>query len=358
MSRLVIASIECVDSQENYGRFVCAPLERGFGVTLGNVLRRVLLGHLPGAAVTHVQMGPILHEFSTIPDVKEDTIEFLLNIKSLRLKALNKRPGKLNLRKEGAGEVYASDITPSADFEIINPDLYLATVNGAEAVFEVEFDVGLGEGYRPAESSDGLPVGTIPVDAVFTPVHKVNFNVKPIRTGEDITRDQLEIEVWTNGSITPTNAISESARTVMDQLNPFLEYPQTSRMKTEEEQRRLQIPDEKYNMPVEQLDLSVRTMNCLRRAGITTVGELIGKGEKELLSLRNFGLKSKVELQERLETIGLTLTPADEDEEDAEGVASEETEEPEEGDDTAAAMDQVETEEDIEAEVEAEAEGA
>jgi len=319
LSRLVIANIECVDSQENYGRFDCAPMEHGFGVTLGNALRRVMLGYLPGAAVTQVQIGSILHEFSTIPDVKEDTIEFLLNVKAIRLNALSDRPGKLMLRKEGAGEVYARDIAPSIDFEIINPDCYLATVNSDTAVFEVEFDVDLGTGYHTATSEDGMPIGTIPVDAVFTPIRKVNFNVKALPTVDGESRDLLQIEVWTDGTITPEEAISEGARVIIEQMTPFLEYPQTSKLKSEEEQRRLQIPDEKFNMPVEQLDLSVRTMNCLRRAGIATVGELISKGERELLSLRNFGQKSKIELEEKLGLIDLTLTYGDDDDEDGFG---------------------------------------
>ena len=343
MSRLAIANIECVDSQENYGRFICAPMEPGFGVTLGNALRRMMLGYLPGAAVTQVQIGSILHEFSTIPDVKEDTTEFLLNVKAIRLKALSDRPGKLILRQEGGGEVYARDIAPSVDFEIVNPDAYLATVNSDSAVFEVEFDVDLGTGYRVATSEDGMPIGTIPVDAVFTPIKKVNYNVKPMPTGEEGSRDMLEIEIWTDGTTTPEEAISEGARIVIEQMTPFLEYPQTSKLKSEEEQRRLQIPDEKFNMPVEQLDLSVRTMNCLRRAGIATVGELISKGERELLSLRNFGQKSKIELEEKLTAIDLTLTPADEDDEsvleDGEVAADAET-----GDDAGDAAADAETE--------------
>lgn len=309
MSLLAVANIECVDERENYGRFIAEPIEKGFGTTLGNTLRRVLLGYLPGAAVTQVRIENILHEFSTIADVKEDTIDFLLNVKALRIKALSDRPGKLTLIKEGEGKVYASDITPTADFEIINPDLYLATVNSPDATLEVEFDVNLGVGYQPAESSDEMPLGTIPVDAIFTPMRKVNFEVKPFHIGQEVTRESLQIEIWTDGTITPNDAISRSAQILIDQLNPFVEYPQVSRTKGEEDQRRLQIPDEQYNMAVEQLDLSVRTMNCLRRASIATVGELISKGEKELLSLRNFGLKSKQELEEKLAVIGLSLYP-------------------------------------------------
>ncbi|MFH0941661.1 MAG: DNA-directed RNA polymerase subunit alpha [Chloroflexota bacterium] len=308
MSRLVVAKIECADSQKNYGRFVAEPMEKGFGITLGNTLRRVLLSYLLGAAITKVTIDTILHEFSTIPHVKEDTIEFLLNIKAIRLKALAARSGKLYLSKEGEGPVYAGDITPSTDFEIPNPELYLATLNSPEAKLNVEFDVELGTGYQPAEANNNLPIGTIPLDAVFTPVRKVNYTITPVHIGQETSRERLQLEIWTDGTITPEEALSESAKILTEQIQPFIEFPQVSRMKTDEEQRRLKIPNEQYNMPVEQLDLSVRTMNCLRRAGITTVGELVSKGEKELLSLRNFGQKSKEELEERLAVIGLSLT--------------------------------------------------
>jgi len=279
----------------------------------------VLLGYLTGAAITRVKIDSILHEFSTIPHVKEDTIEFLLNVKTVRLKALVARPGKLTLTKEGEGPVYAGDITPSADFEIINPETYLATINAPEASLNIEFDVELGTGYQSAESNDNLPIGTIPLDAIFTPTRKVNYSIQPVHIGQETSREQLQLEIWTDGTVSPEEALSESAKLLSEQLTPFIEFPQVSRMKTEEEQRRLKIPDEKYNMPVEQLDLSVRTMNCLRRAGISTVGELVSKRERELLSLRNFGLKSKQELEDRLATLDLTLSMATaEEDEDGE----------------------------------------
>lgn len=317
MSLLIVAKIECVDSRDNYGRFIAEPLEKGFGITLGNTLRRVLLSYLTGAAVTRVIIESVLHEFSTIPYIKEDIIEFLLNVKAMRLKTLTARSGKLTLTKEGEGPVFARDITPSADFEITNPDLYLATINSPEAKLNIEFDVELGTGYRPAGSNDNLPLGTIPLDAIFTPIRKVNYNIRPVHTGQETGHEQLQLEIWTDGTISPEEALSESAKIMSEQLSPFIEYPQVSGMKAEEEQRRLNIPDEQYNMPVEQLDLSVRTMNCLRRAGITTVGELVSIGQKELLSLRNFGLKSKQELEERLVNTGLSLSMIPEDEPEA-----------------------------------------
>ena len=309
MARLAISRIECVESKDNFGRFLAEPLEKGVGITLGNVLRRILLGYLPGAAVTCVKIEGIQHEFSTIPHAKEDTTEFLLNVKALRLRPLSGEPGKLTLEVEGEGRVCAADIKPSADFEIANPELYLITLDSPEARLYVEFNVELGEGYRQAEHGADLPVGTIPVDAIFTPTRKVNFSVEPTHVGQETSRERLYLEVWTDGTISPVDAISSSASILVEQLSPFVDYIKVALLEEGEKAIRLSIPDEKYNMPVEQLDLSVRTMNCLRRGGIATVGELISKGEKELMNLRNFGQKSKKELEERLETLGLSLTP-------------------------------------------------
>jgi len=308
LSRLAIPSIDCVESKENFGRFVAEPLGRGFGVTLGNALRRVLLSYLPGAAVTQVKIEGIMHEFSTIPYVKEDTTDFLLNVKALRLKSLSNQPGKLTLEVKGEGQVCAADIEPSTDFEVVNPELYLATLDSTEAKLYVEFDVELGEGYRQAEPSDNLPIGVIPLDAIFTPIRKVNFTVEPIHIGRETGRERLCLEVWTDGTISPVDAISRSASILVEQLSPFVDYARVSRMKAEE-LISLPISDEQYNMPVDQLNLSVRTMNCLRRDDITTVGEVISRGEKGLLELRNFGQKSKQEIEECLNALGLSLTP-------------------------------------------------
>jgi len=318
LSRLVIPTIKCIEATATFGRFFAEPLEKGFGTTLGNSLRRVLLGYLPGAAITWIKIEGIQHEFSTIPHVKEDTIEFLLNIKALRLKPLSNQPGKLTLEVEGEGQVCAADIKPSADFEVINPELHLATLDSPEAKLYIEFNVELGEGYRQAESSDNLPVGAIPVDAIFGPIRKVNTTVESIHIGRETSLERLCLEVWTNGAISPVDAISLSAEILINQLSPFVEYVRVSQMEEEKQLIRRSIPDEKYNMPVEQLDLSVRTLNSLRRGGITTVGELITKGEKELLSLRNFGQKSKQELDERLKSLGLSLVSTAEEGEEHE----------------------------------------
>jgi DNA-directed RNA polymerase subunit alpha len=325
LSHLVIPRIKCVESRDNFGSFLAEPLEKGFGVTLGNALRRVLLGHLPGAAVTRVKIEGIQHEFSTIPNVKEDVTEFLLNVKALRLKPLSDQPGELILEVGGEGRVCAADIKPSSDFEIVNPELYLATLDSPEARLYVEFGVELGTGYRQAESSDNLPIGTIPLDAIFTPTRKVNFTVEPTHIGRETSRERLSLEVWTDGTISPVDAISRSADILIEQLSPFVDYPRLSQIEEEKESVRLSIPEEQCNIPVEQLDLTVRTMNCLRRAGIATVGEIISTGEKELLKLRNFGQKSKQEIEERLKALGLSLTPQVEEETEEEEEAEEAT---------------------------------
>ncbi len=309
MSRLAIPKIECIENRDNFGHFVVEPLERGFGVTLGNTLRRVLLSYLPGAAVTRVMIEGVQHEFSTLPHMKEDITEFLLNVKALRLKSLTGRPGKLALEVEREGQVRAADIKLTADFEVADPDLYLATLDSSEAKLFAEFDVELGEGYKQAESSDGLPIGVIPLDAIFSPVRKVNFAIEPIHIGRETSLQRLHLEVWTDGTIIPEDAISRSASILVEQLSPFVNYTEVSRLEAEEGLVRRSIPEGQYNKPVEELDLSVRTMNCLRRGGITTVGELISTGEKGLMGLRNFGKRSKKEIEERLAELGLSLNP-------------------------------------------------
>ncbi len=311
MSRLVIPKIECVESRDNFGRFLATPLEKGFGVTLGNSLRRVLLSYLPGAAVTRIRIDGVQHEFSTIPHVKEDVTEFILNVKEIRLIPLSGEPGRLTLEVIGEGQLCAGDIKPSTDFEIANPELYLATLDSPEARLYVEFDVELGEGYRQAESRDDLPIGTIPVDAIFTPVRRVNFTVEPTHIGQETSREQLSLDVWTDGAMLPVDAVSRSAAILVEQLTPFVSCAEAVEAEVEEQRLRSSIPEELYNMPVDKLDLSVRTMNCLRRGGIDTVGQIITRGEKGLMALRNFGQKSRQEIEERLKELGLSLTPSE-----------------------------------------------
>lgn len=305
MSQLVVPKIGCVESKENFGRFVAEPLEKGLGVTLGNAMRRMLLGQLPGAAVTRVKIEGIQHEFTTIPDVKEDVVEFLLNVKGIRMKPVSGSDGKLVLEANGEGDVTAADIAPSSDFEIVNPDLHLATLDSADAHLYVEFDIEISRGYREADSGGNLSPGVIPVDAIFGPVRKVNFVVEPVRVGQISSNERLVLDVWTDGTVSPTDAIAVSAQALLEQLSPFVSYNHVTQVR--EEASVPTIPAELASMPVEQLNLSVRTLNCLRRGGITNVGEIMSRGEKELMSLRNFGQKSKVELDERLKELGLTL---------------------------------------------------
>jgi DNA-directed RNA polymerase subunit alpha len=309
LAGLLVPKIECTEQTENFGRFVAEPLEKGFGITLGNSLRRVLLGYLSGAAVTQVRIEGVQHEFTVIPNAKEDVIEFLLNVKQVRIKPLSERGGTLTLEVEGEGRICAADIKPSADFEITNPELPLITLSNPKGRLYVELDVEIGTGFRPAESSDNTPVGTIPVDAIFTPIRKVNYTIEPTHLGRETSRERLSLEIWTDGTMSPVDALSQAAAILTEQLTPFVEFVKISQMKAEERAIRLSIPDEKYNMPVEQLDLSVRTMNCLRRSNIATVGELVAKGTKELLKLRNFGQKSYQEIEDRLSAIGLSLNP-------------------------------------------------
>lgn len=315
---LIVPEIKCIESTATFGHFVAEPLGKGVSITIGNSLRRILLGYLPGAAVSWIKIEGMQHEFSTLPHMKEDTIEFLLNIKALRLKPLSGQPGKLILEVDGEGEVRAADIKPSTDFEIINPELYLATLDSPEAKLYIEFNVELGTGYQQAEFiGDNPPVGVIPIDAIFSPVRKVNINIEPTHVGREISRERLHLELWTDGTVSPTTAVSLGADILIKQLTPFVDYAKVSQIEEEKQLIRLSIPDEKYNMPIEQLDLSARTQNCLRRGGITTVGEILTRGEKELLSLRNFGQKSRQELEERLEALGLSLSPdAEEGKED------------------------------------------
>jgi DNA-directed RNA polymerase subunit alpha len=330
LSPLTLPRIECIESKGNFGRFSVEPLDKGIGITLGNSMRRMLLGYLPGAAITSVKIEGIQHEFSTIPDMKEDTIEFLLNVKAIRLKALSGRPGKLVLDVNREGEVHASDIKGSDDFEIVDPEQYLATLDTADAKLYVEFNVELGEGFRQADTNANLPIGVIPVDAIFTPIRKVNFTIEPVHMGRETSRERMYLDIWTDGTLSPVEAVSRSSELLVQQLMPFVSLAQASQVQIEKKPVATDIPDEKFNMPVEELDLSVRTMNSLRRGGISTVGELVFKGEKELLGLRNFGQKSRQEVEERLKTLGLTLAISGKGKEDSEIPVTEESEEEEE----------------------------
>lgn len=302
MLEVISPKIECEDSSENYAKFVVKPLDPGFGITLGNSLRRVLLSSLLGAAVTAVKIEEVQNEFTTIPHVKEDVIEFLLNVKELRLRALSDRPGRLFLEAKGEGLVCAGDIKPSADFEVVNPELHLATLDSVDAQLNVVFYVEQGKGYVPAGHGDGLPLGMIPVDAIFTPVRRVNYTVEKTRVGQVSNYDLLILEVWTDGTISPSEALSQSAKILAEHFSLFYDLGSVA---VEGEKPLPSIPLEQYEMPLEQLGLSVRTVNSLRRGGITKVGELLEKSKEDLLGLRSFGQKSLEEIWERLEALDL-----------------------------------------------------
>jgi len=297
------------DSDETFGRIVAEPLAAGFGITVGNALRRTLLSALPGTAITAVRIEGVEHEFTTIPHMKEDVVEFLLNVKDIRIRGLTDRPGKMFLDASGEGPVSAGRIQPTADYEIVNPELHLATLDSADARLSVEFNVEQGRGYVPAGTSDGLAIGVIPVDAIYTPVRRVNYRVERTRVGQVTNYDRLIIEVWTDGTISPTDAVSNAADILVDQFAAFsrLGRPQPTLVG-----RGLgsgsALPLDRYNTPIEDLSLSVRAYNCLKRSGLMTVGAVLEKSEEELLGLRNFGRKSYDELKEKLVSMGF-LTP-------------------------------------------------
>lgn len=305
LTQLESPQLQIEEANDTYARVVAEPLQSGFGTTLGNSLRRVLLSSLPGAAVSSVRIDEVEHEFSTIPNMKEDTTEFLLNLKEVRLRGYSDRPGKLYLEAAGSGAVTAAAIQPTADYDIVNPDLYLATLDGDQARLTVELNVERGTGYVPAGAAAGMPIGVIPVDAIFTPVRKVNYTVQHTRVGQMTNYDRLILEVWTDGTLTGVEAISQSADILSDYLHRFsaLGKPVVPAM-----ERGLGIgsslPPDRYNTPIEDLNLSVRAYNCLKRSGLMTVGQVLEKSEDELLSLRNFGRKSYDELRERLVELG------------------------------------------------------
>ncbi|MCC7363663.1 MAG: DNA-directed RNA polymerase subunit alpha [Dehalococcoidia bacterium] len=303
----VVPQLTVEDETETYARLVVEPLESGYGITLGNALRRVLLSSLEGAAITSVRIDQVQHEFSTIAGVQEDTTELLLNVKEIRLRALSNRSGTLALDAEGPGEVTAGDLQVPADFEIVNPELHIATLDSPSARLNVEFHAQLGKGYVPAGSVEGMPIGVIPVDAVFSPIRKVNYRVEKTRVGQSTNYDRLLLEVWTDGTIGAVDAIGQSADILMDQFSLFsvMGRPDVPVLPSGGPTATgLMMPPDRYNTPIEDLQLSVRAYNCLKRSGLMTVGQVLEKSENELLGLRNFGRKSYDELRDRLIELG------------------------------------------------------
>ncbi len=318
---MVLPKVECETSSRGYARFVIGPMERGYGTTIGNALRRVLLSSTAGAAITSIRVSDIYHEFSTIPHVKEDMTQLILNVKQVRLKIYSdgSEPSRLRLEVGGEGVVTAGDLECPSDVEIINPDLYLFTVDSDEAEVEIELTVQRGKGYSPAEERDKLPIGEIPVDAIFSPIRKVGYEVQQARVGQMTNFDRLIMEIWTDGTIQPQEALSEAAEVLVKHL---LLVAGVEEEIPEEEAEEEGIPAHVYEMLIEDLGLNVRVYNCLKRTGITNVGEVLEKlekGEEEMMGIRNFGPKSLAELKQKLGEMGLLLT---EEEEEPEGVTA------------------------------------
>lgn len=307
VNNLVMPKIESTAMSAEYGRFVVSPLERGYGTTLGNALRRVLLASLPGAAVTSIRVTDVPHEFSAIPGVREDMMQFILHIKQLRLKLHSTDIARMRLEVNGAGPVTAADIQTPPEVEIINPELYLFTVDADETFLEIEMTAETGRGYSPAEERGRLPIGELPVDAIFSPIRRVSYDVDKTRVGQVADYDKVTLQIWTDGTIKPEESLAQSAQILMQHLRPIAGVSEESFMAVEEERAEESIPNEIYDTPIEQLDLSVRVFNSLKRTGITKVGEMLemlDRGEETMLAIRNFGEKSLDELKQQLRAKG------------------------------------------------------
>jgi len=320
LSNMVTPKVEREAEARNYGKFVIGPLERGYGVTLGNALRRVLLSSLEGTAVTSVRITDVLHEFSDIPGVREDVLQVMLRIKQLRMLLHDVDTAHLHLEVRGEGEVTAADIQVPGEVEIVNPDLYLFAVDDPDVNLEIDLTVERGRGYSPANERNGrLPIGELPVDAIFTPIKRVNWTVGSARVGQSTNFDRLELEIWTDGTLTPENALSNASRILIDHLR-FISGINEEMLVVEpvEEVAGTRLTSEAVETPIENLDLSVRVFNSLKRTGITTVGnviELLEKGDEAVMSIRNFGEKSLQELRDKMREKGFL---PDETEEESE----------------------------------------
>lgn len=306
--------IECVElsNGNKYGKFIIEPLERGYGITLGNSLRRVLLSSLPGVSVTSIKIDKVLHEFSTVPGVIEDVTEIILNIKELSVKLHSEGPKVVYIDAEGEGPVLAKDIKADADVEVLNPDLHIATLNGDDRLY-MEMVLNRGRGYVSSEKNklQGQPIGLIPIDSFYTPIRKVNYTVENTRVGQDTDFDKLVLEVWTNGTVKPDEAISLGAKILSEHLNLFIDLSEQAKhteiMVEKEETKKEKV----LEMTIEELDLSVRSYNCLKRASINTVEDLISKTEDDMMKVRNLGRKSLEEVVQKLNALGLSLAKSE-----------------------------------------------
>ena len=301
-------NIECIeaDNDRNYAKFLCEPLERGYGMTIGNSLRRILLSSLPGAAITSVKIDGVVHEFSTVPGVVEDVPEIIVNLKSVRLKMHDNEEKIISIKFKGAGEVKAGDIITDSTLEILNPELHIATVaEGAE--LNMEMTVERGRGYNTADKNkrEDMALSTLPIDSIFTPVKKVNYKVENTRVGQRVDYDKLTIEVWTDGSLKPFEALSLAAKVMTGHLELFIDLSETAKntqvMVEKEESKKEKV----LEMPIEELELSVRSYNCLKRAGIATVEDLANKSQEDMMKVRNLGKKSLDEVTNKLIALGL-----------------------------------------------------
>ncbi len=311
MNNMVTPKIERVAEARAYGKYEISPLERGYGITLGNALRRVMLSSMEGSSVTSLRITEIDHEYDTIPGVQEDVLRLMLNIKKLRLILHEGDLSNMHLEIKGEGVVTAADIVTPSEIEIVNPELYLMTVDGRKNPLTIELTVGKGRGYLPTEDrKDRLPIGELPIDAIYNPVRRVNFEVGSARVGQSTAYDNLVIEVWTDGTLEPEDALSKSAKILMGHLQHLAGVTAESLAAMVEVEEPVEQVDEIIDIPIEELDLSVRVFNSLKRTGITTVREVMElntKGDDALLSIRNFGVKSLTELKDKLEEHGYLL---------------------------------------------------
>lgn len=323
LSSMVTPKVEREAEARNYGKFIISPLERGYGVTLGNTLRRVLLSSLDGAAVTSVRISDVLHEFSDIPGVREDVIQVMLQIKQLHLILHDSDSAHLHLDVRGEGVVTAADIQVPAEVEVVNPELYLFTVDNNQTRLEIDFTVERGRGYSPAADRSGrLPIGELPVDAIYSPVRRVNYSVGSARVGQSTNFDRLELEIWTDGTVEPEKALGEASKVLIDHLRFISGISEETFVVSSDQEPTggSRLTSEAAETPIENLDLSVRVFNSLKRTGVTTVGDvldLLEKGEEAVMSIRNFGEKSLDELRQKMIEKGF-LQQDDEEEDETE----------------------------------------
>ena len=329
MIELESPQIEPVEELGTYAKYEAGPLQAGYGVTLGNALRRVLLSSLEGAAVTSIQIRDVYQEFSTIPGVKEDVTQIVLNVKKLRLKSYVTHPVQLRLIKSGAGAVTAADVAESADVEIVNPDLVLMTLDTDDVTIEMDLTVERGIGYLGAERAEALPIGVIAVDAIFTPVRKINYWVEAMRVGQMTNYDKLTIEIETDGTITPEEALSRTAEILVNQFRPFVTIGAAALPGEVASGNIPQLPANMLDMPIEELDLPMRAYNSLKRNNIVKVGQLLQLKDEDLLRMRNFGRKSLDEMKERLRMRGFIVPETEPSELDDEGDQPFDDDEPE-----------------------------